>query len=434
MWSLIVRAIPTTIIRSTANVKICPPLNYIIIRRMLSSAQSSSSHHQPKNHPKNHERKQQQYEDQHQYRRHRHPNRHQNDQKESKGESRSAKKWIHPFWCPPGSSTSSSQNTRQHYRDNNRNHNRNRNRFPNVEFRDVSLPCRRHLDPHDSMNLPTSNWVQLFGALPMTSLEEVLESIENILRDELTSADTYCVIDLDAFWNPVKDTHIPIISPSALIEQPRKDKTRKESEQVGDDVNYNNHGNDRNKENDCYSNKEANTDTSMIEPFRVRSAHVVLSPFGRPTGWNLELANASLVHALLSAAKESRISGSIRIGWKFAQVKVYHPPLSPVLEDSNDSRTMFTVDDTMVRFENCPQMLNQDYLRHIVSRYELAMRGETIVKWKGMTSTGDSPPLTYVVRFANAAWARAAVREMQAYEIDGKIIKLIQYPKQLIGS
>lgn len=422
---LSLKAIPTTIIRSTANVKICPTLNYVNIQRMLSSAQSSSSHQ-----PKNRESKQRQYEDQHQHRRHQH--RHQNDQKENKGESRSAKKWIHPFWCPPGSSASSSQNTRQHYRDNNRN--RNRNRFPNVEFRDVSLPCRRHLDPHDSMNLPTSNWVQLFGALPMTSLEEVLESIENILRVELMSADTYCVIDLDAFWNPVKDTRIPVISPSTLIKQPRKDKTRKESEHGGDGVNCNNNGNDRNQKNDSYSNEEANTDTTQLEPFRIRSAHVVLSPFGRPTGWNLELANASLVHALLSTAKDSRISGSIRIGWKFAQVKVYHPPLSPVFKDRNDSRTMLTVDDTMVRFENCPPMLTQDYLRHIVSRYELAMRGETIVKWKGMTSTGDSPPLTYVVRFANAAWARAAVREMQAYELDGKIIKLIQYPKQLIGS
>ena len=61
------------------------------------------------------------------------------------------------------------------------------------------------------------------------------------------------------------------------------------------------------------------------------------------------------------------------------------------------------------------------------------MEGETIVKWMGMSNTPYAQPLTYVVRFARADWARAAVREMQAFEQDGKIIKLIQYPKQLVG-
>jgi hypothetical protein len=358
------------------------------------------------------------------------------------------KKWVHPFWLPPGpasASPSSSQNNntqQQNYRGRNRNRN---NRFPNVQFRDVNLPCRRHLDPHDSTGLSTSNWVQIFGALPMTSLEEVLNSIENILIDELTSSDKDGVIDLDSFWNPLQDASIPMISPFA--EQPRIDEPTKEHEIVlldqeeDEEVTYNNSSNDSNSEptttgddnDDCYnSNEDANnTDAKQIEPFRVRKAHVVLSPFGRPTGWNLELANASMVNALLSASNDSRISGSIRIGWKFAQVKEYHPPPSPVDKDPKDSTTMLTVDDTMVRFESCPNTLTQDHLRHLLSRYELAMTGETIVKWKGMTNTGDYPPLTYVVRFSDAAWARAAVREMQAFELDGKTMKLIQYPRQL---
>jgi hypothetical protein len=294
------------------------------------------------------------------------------------------------------------------------------------------------------MGLPTSNWAQIFGALPMTSLEEVLNSIENILIDELTSADKDGVIDLDSFWNPLQDASIPMISP--FIEQPRIDETSKEHEvvlldQEDQEVTYNSTSNECNNEpgttgdddnDDCYSNEDVTiADAKQIEPFRVRKAHVVLSPFGRPTGWNLELANASMVNALLSASNDSRISGSIRIGWKFAQVKEYHPPPSPVNKDPKDSTTMLAVDDTMVRFESCPNTLTQDHLRHLLSRYELAMTGETIVKWKGMTNTGDYPPLTYVVRFSDAAWARAAVREMQAFELEGKIIKLIQYPRQL---
>ena len=359
------------------------------------------------------------------------------------------KKWVHPFWLPPGpassSPSSSSQNNtqQQNYRKRDNRNNRN-NRFPNVQFRDVNLPCRRHLDPHDSMGLPTSNWAQIFGALPMTSLEEVLNSIENILIDELTSSDKDGVIDLDSFWNPLQDASIPLISP--FIEQPKIDETPKEHEvvlldQEDEEVTYNSSSNECNSEprttgvddnDDCYSNEGANiADAQQIEPFRVRKAHVVLSPFGRPTGWNLELANASMVNALLSASNNSRISGSIRIGWKFAQVKEYHPPPYPVKKDPKDSTTMLTVDDTMVRFESCPNTLTQDHLRHLLSRYELAMTGETIVKWKGMTNTGDYAPLTYVVRFYDAAWARAAVREMQAFELDGKTIKLIQYPRQL---
>ena len=86
-----------------------------------------------------------------------------------------------------------------------------------------------------------------------------------------------------------------------------------------------------------------------------------------------------------------------------------------------------------VRFENCPSTLSEDYLRRMLSRYELTTKGNTIVKWKGRTDDGKIlPSTTYVARFANAAWARAAVREMQSMTLDGKVIKLVQYPKQLM--
>jgi hypothetical protein len=37
----------------------------------------------------------------------------------------------------------------------------------------------------------------------------------------------------------------------------------------------------------------------------------------------------------------------------------------------------------------------------------------------------------FVVRFASASWARAAIREMQGLRVNGKSIKMIQYPNQL---
>ena len=90
------------------------------------------------------------------------------------------------------------------------------------------------------------------------------------------------------------------------------------------------------------------------------------------------------------------------------------------------------VSDSMVRFENCPSAMTEDHLRHMLSRYELTPKGSTIVKWKGRTSDGRIPPLTFVVRFASPAYARAAVRELQGKLLQGRPMKLIQYPKQLL--
>ena len=54
-----------------------------------------------------------------------------------------------------------------------------------------------------------------------------------------------------------------------------------------------------------------------------------------------------------------------------------------------------------------------------------------MITWKGWTSDGKRAPLMFVVRFASAAWARAAIREMQGLRVNGKSIKMIQYPNQL---
>jgi len=260
-----------------------------------------------------------------------------------------------------------------------------------LKFTDQWIPCREHLDPHNSI-LPTSNWIKIMGTLPITSLEEVLSSVEKILYREVTETG---VVDLDAPWNPIQDEAVPTISP------------------IQSDDN----------------NTDNNSDGCSQQPFQVQAAHVILSPFGRPTGWKVKLYNASMVNALLTQCEPR---GCMRVGWKLVQVQEYDP-----LEEVSHSDTMentLVVDDSMVRVENCPSTLNQENLRHMLSRYELAPRGDTIIKWKGKTNDGKVPQPMYVVRFSSAAWARAAVRELQNTAVDEKSIKLIQYPRQLLES
>jgi len=273
----------------------------------------------------------------------------------------------------------------------------------------------------------------------MTSLDEILESIEGILRKELLQPDRDNrhggVVDLDAAWNPLEDDGgVPLVSEltNCVPDTPQEDRPEFVLDK-GIEGDWNEGYNDRDASSSNSNNDDDNNNdgtNKQVESFRVIKAHVVLSPFGRPTGWNLKLANPSMVNALLSAANNARVRGSVRIGWRFAQVKEYRP--SPIKNDPNDTRTMLVVNDTMVRFENCPPDLSEDYLRHLLSRYELTTKGSTIIKWKGMTDDGKAPPLTYVVRFDSAAYARAAVREMQGKLLKGQAIKLIQYPKQMI--
>ena len=291
----------------------------------------------------------------------------------------------------------------------------------------------------------------------MTSLDEVLDSIENILRKEASETEGSGIIDLDALWNPHFDgedlplvpsiLEIPIQDPS-FEERPEyvldEDTSGSNSNSSHENKNENEIENENDGDSDSNGDTSGDSTTMPMESFRVVKAHVNLSPFGRPTGWNLKLANPSMVHALLSVARNNRVRGSIRIGWKFAKIHEHHPPKKsssnnkirkegqPLPYDRNDTRTMLVVSDSMVRFENCPQGLTEDYLRHKLSRYELTPKGSTIIQFKGRTSDGRTPPLTFVVRFASPAYARAAVREMQGRIIEGKPLKLIQYPKQLL--
>jgi hypothetical protein len=207
----------------------------------------------------------------------------------------------------------------------------------------------------------------------------MLNSMKQLLLEEELKG----IIDLDAEWNPFIDAQVPLISL--------------------DDV---------------------SADTPLIQ-----AAHVILSPFGRPTGWRLKLANRSLVYAILARGEQEQL----RVGWKVVTMEEYQ--YSKEREQSEDPAFTHNegliVDDTMVRIENCPFGMDANYVRYMMSRYELAHEGNTILQWRGTTNDGKVAPLMFIVRFASASWARAAIRECQATQINGKTIKLVQYPKQI---
>jgi hypothetical protein len=192
------------------------------------------------------------------------------------------------------------------------------------------------------------------------------------------------IIDLDAEWNPYHDANVPMM----------------------------------------ISLEDLSAQTPLIQ-----AAHVILSPFGRPTGWRLQLANKSLVYAVVARGEQKQL----RVGWKVVTMEEYH--YSKEREQEEDPAFTHNggliVDDTMVRIENCPLEMDANYVRYMFSRYELAKEGNTVLQWKGKTNDGKIAPLMFIVRFATASWARAAIRECQAALVNGKTIKLVQYPNQI---
>lgn len=242
-----------------------------------------------------------------------------------------------------------------------------------LTLRDERLPCAQHLDP-DGTTFPTSEWISINGTLPICSLEEVISSVSTILMEEEYKG----IIDLEAEWNPVQDPQVPTLR----FDDPRP----------------------------------------LIE-----AAHVVLSPFGRPNGWNIKFANRSLANSILDRAKDEHL----RVAWKVVQMKEYH--YSKEKEEAEDYALAngLHLDDSHVRIENCHSDLDSEYIRYMLSRYDLAFSGTTIVEWKAKTNDGKVAPLMFVIRFADAAWARAAVRELQGTRLNAKNVRFVQYPNQL---
>jgi hypothetical protein len=218
-------------------------------------------------------------------------------------------------------------------------------------------------------------------------------------------------------------------------------------------------------------------------------AKVILSPFARPTGWYVQLANRSIAHALLSAARESPLlcasrfvvvrpatlrelldnndvavqdSGAVYGGGDSSSgIRAGGASSAPHTQQRGQSsdeeeqrrlhRQLLQVSDSTLRIENCSEKTSLRKLLNLFSRYDLrqippwkkavssngtqssgtSIESTCIVPWTGRTSDGKAPPTTWLVHFRNASWARAALRELQGVSLDGRALLLAQYPQQI---
>ena len=90
------------------------------------------------------------------------------------------------------------------------------------------------------------------------------------------------------------------------------------------------------------------------------------------------------------------------------------------------------VSDAAIRVENCSDETTEGQCRYLFRRYDLAWEGPTVISLGGKEVGGRPVPNSFIVRMANASWARAAVRELQGVDFRGSVIRLAQYPKQMI--
>lgn len=245
---------------------------------------------------------------------------------------------------------------------------RSRRRRPKSQDGAAPVTLADHLYA-SGQRVPGNDWVRIDNIPPLSSLDAMIRGVSDALDREQGRG----MVDLDAAWNPNNKDPLPFLS-------------------VPDNSQW------------------------------VKKALIVLSPFGRPTGWKLQLENRSVVHALLSHANETPVV----CGHK--NVSVRELPKYELNQTDNYPQ----VSDATVRVENCPDSATSLTLLNLFSRYDLRTDGPSVVQWSGQTSDGKIPPPTWLVYFADAAWARAALRERQGAIVDGRALLLAQYPKQML--
>ena len=227
-----------------------------------------------------------------------------------------------------------------------------------------------------------SPWIVVSNIPANSSLEAMLQTIQKAVDEDLKRG----VVDLDALYIP--NTRTP------------KFKTRQ------DEI-------DRRQERFPH----------------IFEARLILSPYGRPNGWYVRLAHRSLAQALLIRNQRGE---EFHVGSKLLRINEYKlpdPPKEPPFLGSHPN-----ISDATLRVENCPNNLRETALYNYFSRFELSMEQKSVVEWDNVTPDGKGGPTsTFLVHFANASWARAALRERQGAPIGNTPVRLVQYPRQLIA-
>ena len=201
-----------------------------------------------------------------------------------------------------------------------------------------------------------SNWIQIDGIPPTSSLEAMMEGVQAALEKESHRG----MVDLDAPWDPVDP--VPAL---ALLDR------------------------------DAW----------------IQKAHLNLSTLARPTGWFLQLQNRSLVQALLHQG--------LFCAWKKVTVTEYRDPKRP----------FYHVSDATIRVENCPLKTSHMNVMNLFSRYDLKAGTGAVEEWKGGR---EGRPMTFLVHFADASWARSALREKQGEFMDDNKLLLAPFPRQIV--
>jgi len=163
----------------------------------------------------------------------------------------------------------------------------------------------------------------------------------------------------------------------------------------------------------------------------------------------MQFDNRSIVHALLKHVQDEPLT----CAWKAVKVTEYHhhnnsnrdgavqedaPPEPGAI--SRDSVLNEEISDHTLRVENVP-FVRPSKLVSFFSRYDL----QCVRQWRGVTSDGKAaPPSIYLAHFADASWARAALRETQGTYLTQygerlfpdpskpMPLRLAQFPKQLL--
>lgn len=225
-------------------------------------------------------------------------------------------------------------------------------------------------------------WVHIADIPPVSSLEAMMQGVQEAIEDEMRNGG---IIDVDKAF--IRGTKPPLLTEDMFP-----------------------------------------TTTSQFEfPHKyIREAKLILSPFARPTGWFVRLANRSLAQALLLRDRRKVV---LKISSSPVRVKEYKidkgmPPF-PNFDP--------WISDAVVRVENCSPKTSTVDLMNVFSRFDLTMEKESIVPWRNVTPDGKSAPFrTFLIYFADASWARAAMRERQGVHICTTPVRLVQYPRQLL--
>ena len=304
--------------------------------------------------------------------------------------------------------------------------------------------------------IATTSWICVQNIPPSSILEDVADCIARVMQREIDSG----IIDLDKAEQFVEDQEVD-------VEGEKNEKETTPSPSMEELPFW-----------------DPSLHDASLNGSYIQEARLLLSVLGRPSGWYLRMPDRSCVQAILSHADEDANKGpgrrlAVSIGGRSLSVAEFDPTKgrvisgsfgsdTPLVERSFDRAVQLRLDDSVIRVENCPVRSAPEDMRYLFRRYDIIdtrrLRdnkgldaAQLIVQGNyGRRNDGtpfypdpnyhgensdDIQPLrvdtpiatnTFIVRFETAADARAAIREMQMVEFEGRQLRLAQYPKQLL--